>query len=107
MSKITKLGLSISFLAIGVAVCCILPMTFMLFGLGGSWLAIFGDIAGASVPVLTISAILIGIGWILALRQGTAGQQKWILGGATVLTGLAWIVYLNEAAINMQIIEMM
>ncbi len=107
MNMITKLGLPVSFLAVGIAACCILPMTFMLFGVGGSWLAIFGNIAGASIPVLTISAILIGIGWVLALMHGTAGQQKWILGGATVLTGVAWIVYLNQAAINTQLIEMM
>lgn len=107
MNKITGVGLPLSFLAIGVAVCCILPMTLMLFGLGGSWLAVFGKIAGASVPVLTVSAILIGIGWIVALKQGTAARQKWLLGGATTLTGLAWLVYLNEATINMQLIEMM
>lgn len=107
MSKIARLGLPASFLAIGVAVCCILPMTFMLLGLGGSWLAVFGKIAGASVPVLTMSAILIGIGWVLAISRGAASQQKWLLGGATALTGLAWLVYLNEATINTQLIEMM
>lgn len=107
MTKITRLGLPLSLLALGVAVCCILPMTLMLLGLGGAWLAVFGKIAGASIPVLTVSAILIGIGWGAALLRGTAGQQKWLLGSATALTGLAWLVYLNEADINMQLIEMM
>ncbi|MBV1896859.1 MAG: hypothetical protein KUG70_10390 [Rhodobacteraceae bacterium] len=107
MNKITGFGLPFSFVALGVATCCILPMTLMLVGLGGSWLAIFGTIAGASVPVLTASAILIGLGWVLAVLRGIAWRQKWVLGGATFLTGLAWIIYLNEASINMQLIEMM
>lgn len=107
MNKITGFGLPLSFVALGVATCCILPMTFMLFGLGGSWLAVFGDIAGASIPVLTISAVLIGLGWITAIMRGAVWQQKWPLVGAAVLTGLAWVVYLNEAHINMQLIEMM
>ncbi|MFT4959142.1 MAG: mercuric ion transport protein [Paracoccaceae bacterium] len=107
MNKITRLGLPLSFLSLGVAVCCILPMTFMLFGVGGAWLAVFGKIAGASVAVLTVSAILIGLGWVMALLRGTAWRQKWLLGSATALTGLAWLVYLNETKINMQLIEIM
>ena len=107
MNRITSIGLPFSFLALGVAACCILPMTLMLVGLGGSWLAIFGTIARASIPVLTVSALLIGLGWALAVLRGIAWRQKWVLGGATVLTGLAWVIYLNEASINMQLIEMM
>jgi hypothetical protein len=107
MNKITGFGLPLSFLALGVSACCILPMTLMLFGLGGSWLAVFGTIAGASVPILTVSAILISLGWLVAISRGVAWRQKCVLGGATFLTGLAWIVYLNEANINMQLIELM
>ena len=107
MKHLPGLGLPLSALAAGVALCCVLPMTFMLVGLGGSWLAVFGTIAGYSMPVLTLSAILIAIGWGIAVQRGSFGRQKWLLGSATVLTGLAWIVFLNEATINNKIIEMM
>ena len=31
--------------SLGVSACCVLPMVFILLGLGGSWLAVFGKIA--------------------------------------------------------------
>lgn len=107
MKQITRLGLPLSFVAIATAACCVLPMAFMLFGLGGSWLAVFGKIAGASGPILILSAIMIALGWATALLRRSLGQQKWLLSGATALTGLASVIYLNEAAINMRLIEMM
>lgn len=107
MKKVTGITIAGSFAALGVATCCILPMTFMLFGLGGSWLAVFGKIAAASTPVLVGSSALVALAWLLALRHGRlAGLAPW-LAASTVVTAAAWVVFLNEARLNDFLIKQM
>ena len=103
--------LSVSYLgslsALGVATCCVLPMTMMLLGLGGSWLAIFGKIAAASYYVLAISTALIAASWLASYQRGSLQKLKWWLSGASAITTLAWIVVFNEARINDYLIMQM
>ncbi len=96
------LGLSYlnSVSALGVATCCVLPMTFMLFGLGGSWLAVFGKIAAASYYVLAISSVFVVVSWIIAFHRQSLPELKWWLAGSTVITASAWVVVFNETRIN-------
>ncbi|MES0827025.1 hypothetical protein [Ruegeria sp. SCP11] len=96
------LGLSYigSLSALGVATCCVLPMVMMLLGLGGSWLAVFGEIAAASFYVLTISTALVVVSWLVSHRRGSMARLKWWLVGSTAMTCLAWAIVLNEAQIN-------
>ena len=89
-----------SLCALGVASCCVLPMTFMLLGLGGSWLAVFGKIAAASYYMLTISTICVLVSWLVARHRRSLSNLKWWLGGTTVLTAMAWVIVLNETHIN-------
>ena len=93
--------------ALGVATCCVLPMTMMLLGLGGSWLAVFGKIAAASFYVLAIAIALLIAAWVLCHRRGSLPHMKrWLL-GSTVLTVLAWVIVFNEAGINDFLITLM
>lgn len=96
--------LAISFLAsigaLGVASCCVLPVTMMLLGMGGSWLAIFGKISAASYYVLAISTALILASWTMSYRRRSVSKLKWWLGGTTALTAVAWGVVINETRIN-------
>jgi hypothetical protein len=103
------LGLSYmgSLSALGVATCCVLPMTMMLLGLGGSWLAIFGTIAAASYYVLAVSTALVAASWLISYRRGALPRFKWWLCGTTAMTGLAWIVVFNESRINDYLIMQM
>ena len=55
-----------SMASLGVATCCVLPMTMMLLGLGGSWIAVFGKISAASYYVLTISTGILVTAWYIA-----------------------------------------
>ena len=89
-----------SFGALGIASCCVLPMTMMLLGLGGSWIAIFGKIAAASYYVLAVSTVLVLSAWFIATQRKSVSKLKWWLGGTTALTALAWVVVVNEARIN-------
>lgn len=86
--------------AFGTAICCILPTTMVLLGLGGSWLAIFGQLAAASFYVLTISTALVALAWGVSHRRGSTGRLKWRLVGTTAITGLAWVIVFNEVRIN-------
>jgi len=96
-----------SFAALGVATCCVLPMTMMLLGLGGSWIAVFGRIAAASVYVLAVSTLILAVAWAVSYRRGALAHLRWWLTGSTLLTALAWVVFLNEARINDVLITLM
>lgn len=100
MKKTLSLSYAGSVAALGVATCCVLPMALMLLGLGGSWFAVFGDIAATGWYVLGVSTILVLAAWLLALHRHSAGRLKWWLAGSTAMTGIAWIVIINESRIN-------
>lgn len=86
--------------SLGVSACCVLPMVFLLLGLGGSWLAVFGKIAATSYYVLGLSSILILVAWALALRRGRSRNLWSWLVVSTALLGMAWFVVFNEGRIN-------
>jgi len=75
-------------------------MVFLLLGLGGSWLAVFGKIAALSFYVLGVSSVLILAAWILAIRRGSSRKLRGWLGASSVLIGLAWLIVFNEGPIN-------
>ena len=103
------LGLSYaaSLSALGVASCCVLPMGLMLFGLGGSWLAVFAPVASASLAVLVLSTVVLLVSWLLSFRRRSLWNLKWWLGGSTALTAVAWIVMLKAERINDYLITWM
>ena len=107
MSKSLWASYAGSISALGVATCCVLPMTMMLLGLGGSWLAVFGKIAAASYYVLAAASIMLLIAWVIAARKGTLAHLKGWLVGSTILTALAWVIVFNEAQINDYLITLM
>ena len=107
MQKYISLSYLGSMSAVGVASCCVLPMTMMLLGLGGSWLAIFGKIAAASYYVLAISSVLVAVSWIVSHRRGSIMSLKWWLVGSTVMTSLAWVIVVHEVQINEYLIRQM
>ena len=100
MQKYLSLSYLSSISALGVATCCVLPMTMMLLGLGGSWLAVFGKIAATSYYVLAISTVLLFVAWLMSFKRGSLNRLKWWLSGSTALTALAWVIAFNEARIN-------
>ena len=96
-----------SMASLGVAACCVLPMTMMLLGLGGSWIAVFGKVSAASYYVLTISTGLLFVAWYIAYRRGSLVRLKWWLGLSTALTAVAWLIATNEDLINDFLITLM
>lgn len=104
---ISKTGLFGSIVAVLSASCCVLPLALMLVGLGGSWIAVFGTIAAASLHIVAVAAVIIVAAWILAVRRRAPRRTYAVLGSGTALTGIAWALVLNEAAINDYLITLM
>jgi len=96
-----------SFASLGVGICCILPISLMLLGVGGSWVAVFGKIAATGYYVLTVSTVLLGLAWVLAYHRGIIGRLSWRIAGSTGLTATAWVLVLYEAQINDFLITLM
>ena len=93
--------------ALGVATCCVMPMTMMAFGLGGSWLAVFGKIAATSLYVLGLSSVILRTAWLVARYNSSTSRLKWWLLGSAALTACAWVVFFTEARIIDFIITLM
>ncbi|MCV0426063.1 MAG: hypothetical protein K5905_11365 [Roseibium sp.] len=107
MKGLARASCASSITAIGVASCCILPMTMMLLGLGGSWLAVFGKIAAVSYYVLAFAVFLLVLTWIVSFKRGSIGKFAWWLIPSTALSIVSWVIVLNEARINDFLIGMM
>lgn len=107
IEALSKTGLAGSAVAAVTAVCCVLPVAVMLLGLGGSWVAVFGPLAAASLPVAAISTSVVILAWLLALRRRAGRRIYAFLGAGSVLTLTAWAVLLNEAALNDYLISLM
>ena len=107
IEALSKTGLAGSIGAALTAVCCVLPVTMMLIGLGGSWLAVFGPLAAASLPVAVASTVVVAIAWLLAARRRAPARIFTVLGAGSALTLAAWGLILNEAAVNDYLISLM
>lgn len=104
---ISKTGLFGSIVAVLSAACCVLPLALMLVGLGGSWIAVFGVVAAASLHIAVVAAVIVIAAWILALWRRSSRRTYAMLGTGTALTGVAWALVLNDAAINDYLITLM
>ena len=89
-----------SLAALGVATCCVLQIFFLLMGLGGSWLSVFGKIAALSYVVLGLSSAMIALAWITTYRTERAARLWRWQAASTVLVAVAWLVVLNESRIT-------
>ena len=97
---LSRAGLAGSFLAFFAALCCVLPIALMALGLGGAWIAIFGKIAAASLWAVGLSALLLAVAWVVAVRRRASSNTVGVLAAGSLLTFLAWCLILNEAVIN-------
>ncbi len=100
-------SLTASCIAFFSALCCILPTAFLVAGMGGAWLAVFGKIAAISLYIVAASVVLIAVAWILALRRQSSSRVRIMLVAASAITAFAWILILREAALNDALISMM
>lgn len=89
-----------SFGTLGVATCYVLPVSMMLFAMGGSWTAMFGKIAAASSYGFALATMAAIISWVTSYRRDEVSKLMWWLIGTTAMTVTTWIVVLNQTGIS-------
>ncbi|WP_238704949.1 hypothetical protein [Parasedimentitalea marina] len=102
-----KPALMSTFAALGVASCCILPMTLMIFGVGGSWMAVFARTAAWAPLFIAVAASMTALAWGIAWRRHQVRRLIPTLAILTAMTLLAWGIWANEMAINDLLISWM
>src|SRR3546814_7151694 len=106
-AMVSRAGLVGSVVALLTATCCILPMALVLLGLGGSWIAVFGAVAAASLYIIGLAAALTVTVWVLAFRRSARRWTYVAIGAGTAMTSIAWLIVLYEVTINDYLIRMM
>lgn len=96
-----------SFLAFFSAACCVLPMAFMVVGLGGSWLSLIGAFSTVALYLIVLSVVFIAGAWVFAIHNGVAQQIKRALVISTALTIGAFVLLIYETPINDLFISLM
>lgn len=97
-------GAVLAFLATS---CCVLPMVFMLAGLGGAWMVVFSPIVAASLYILPLAFLCLGAAWVVALRRKASRRTFVVLNMATVLCLVAALIYVFQGHINDYLISQM
>lgn len=92
---------------LAAATCCVLPMSLMIAGLGGSWLAVFSPVAAVSPYIIGLSAILLIAAWFAALRRGAGSRTISLLAGGSTLSLLAWLIVVNDGPLTMFFLQYM
>ncbi len=106
-SRMPGVGLGAAVASMFAALCCILPMAFMVAGLGGAWVAIFGKIAAISPYVIAITALIVMVSWYFVLKNKISRTRIAVLTTSTGLTGLAMLVLGYETRLNDMLISWM
>ena len=105
--NLPRISLAGALSALGVSACCILPTALILFGVGGSWIAVFAKLAAFGYYVAAAASLILVAAWTVALRGGTLRRNGWLLGFGTGLSALAWLVLVNETRLNDYLIGLM
>lgn len=69
-------GVLAGLVAFFAASCCALPLIFVILGMGGAWLSIFDVFLGVRIEAVTISAVIVALGWSVFLVRRIAHQRQ-------------------------------
>ena len=96
INLLSQLGLVAAVAALVGASCCALPLALAWFGLAGAWIANLGIFVTYRPYITAAAVILIGLGWIIAVRRRAANRTFIVLALATMLVGGAVLVSYYE-----------
>lgn len=69
-------GVLAGLIAFFAASCCALPLIFVILGVGGAWLSIFDVFLGVRIEAVTISAVIVALGWSVFLFRRILQQRQ-------------------------------
>lgn len=102
---LTQAGLVAAIAALVGASCCALPLALAWFGLAGAWIANL-EIFVIYRPYITASAIIIGFGWVIAVRRRASPRTLAVLGLASVVVGAALVIAHYETELTRYLIAL-
>ena len=82
-------GITAAVAALVGASCCALPLALAWLGLAGAWLAHLGIFVTYRPYITSVAIIVIGLGWVIALRRHASWRAMVFLGFASVIVGMA------------------
>jgi mercuric ion transport protein len=82
-------GLAAGAGALFAASCCVLPLALGGLGAGAGVFAVLESLADYRTPLLVVSAVLIGIAWMVFFRRRGAAGAAIALAVATLFVGTA------------------
>ena len=103
---LAKVGVAGSVLSLASAVCCVLPLLFIIIGLGGPWVAYFGAVASIGYYLVGVTVLVLVLALFNAIRHQDKGRSYALIFTGLVLTLVAWLIIANEGTINSVLIEL-
>ena len=103
---LARVGVAGAILSLISAVCCVLPLVFIIIGLGGAWVGVFGSLAAAGYYLVAATALVLVMALFNAIRSQDRVRTYVLIFVGAVLTLVAWLVLANEGAINSVLIEL-
>lgn len=82
-------GLAAGLAALAGATCCALPLALAMAGLGGAWLANLAVLVVFRPYIIATALVIVGAGWLVALRRRTRPRVYVLLCLATAALGAA------------------
>ena len=102
----SRIGLVTALAALVGASCCALPLVLAWLGLAGAWIANLEVFVAYRAYTTAAAAILVGLGWVIAIRRRAANRTFAVLALATVLLVGAVLVPYYETALTRYLIAL-
>ena len=103
---LSQVGLVAVIAALVGASCCALPLALAWIGLAGAWIANL-EIFVVYQPYITIFAmIVIGLGWVIAVRRRASLRTLLVLGVATIFIASALLLAHYETDLTRYLIAL-
>jgi len=106
ISLLSQLGLIAAVAALVGASCCALPLALAWLGLAGAWIANLGIFVTYRPHITGAAVIVIGLGWIIAVRRRAASRTFVVLALATMLVAGAVLVSYYETELTRYLVAL-
>jgi len=106
ISLLSQLGLIAAVAALVGASCCALPLALAWLGLAGAWIANLGIFVTYRPYITGAAVIVIGLGWIIAVRRRAASRTFVVLALATILVSGAVLVSYYETELTRYLVAL-
>lgn len=103
---LTQAGVIAAIAALVGASCCALPLALAWLGLAGAWMANLEIFVVYRPYIAAFAIIVIGLGWIMAIRRRASPRTLVILGLASVLAGAALVIAHYDAELTRYLIAL-